>query len=812
MSDSSSTKNGCRLFNTSVSDKDWEEFWADGFSMPVTGAVYRSGKVSPGMPLGGIGTGFISLGADGTLDYMSTIFNDFLGRRKGARLAQGWGMGLDDEGGGGQFMKREHIPTCPLPFLGFSVGGKTCVLTLQGMAGVQNARDIHYWGHYPVANLEYETDAPISLGLRAWSPFLPGDAAASNTPGAVFEVHVRNISRDVQAGTVAFSFHGPREAEVGGPTKFSHRPTDGDLSGMEVSTENDGMEYAYTLAVLREHSVRVGGELGGNSAAWQRVCDALPETDSSSGGACVAVDFSLEPGESRAIRIILSWYAPHWQGEVDAERSARLALREISRLVDWTALPANKYVHMYHERFESALEVAKYLADNHESLLNRIQAWQEVIYAEERLPGWLRDALVNIFHVIAQVTFWDKSADPNHWCKEGFFSANETLLTCPQQACIACDAIADWPINLFFPELIRYKLRIFRHYQKDYGLIPSTLGPGTELDMRWYDQQTASDGQAYVHLVDRVWQVTKDDSVIDEFYSSVKRCIIFMKSLDVDDDGLIELFEKDSPNYPEAKGQYHDDWLMTGVACHISTLWLSTLRIVERMAMKAGDQAFAEKCRRDIEHGSKALEEKLWNENVACYYLYHNVETGARSDTVLADQLVGEAMALLHGLPHVVPADRVKTTLNTLWRLNVATTRFGIRDSVRPDGTTDESGGYTGIANMGAYCTQVPAVLLIANGDPGRGLEMPRRLWHQYVFGLGMAWDMPNGITAAGEWYSGHEYWHNTMLWVLPLAVLGEDLATASATRGFAHRITAAAADLTKILAANALQAYREKS
>jgi hypothetical protein len=112
---------------------------------------------------------------------------------------------------------------------------------------------------------------------------------------------------------------------------------------------------------------------------------------------------------------------------------------------------------------------------------------------------------------------------------------------------------------------------------------------------------------------------------------------------------------------------------------------------------------------------------------------------------------------------------------------------------VRPDGSTDESGGYTGIANIGAHSAQVPAVLLIAGGDSERGLEIPRRWWRQYVFGLGMAWDMPNSMTAEGEWYAGHEYWHNTMLWVLPLAVLGESLASSSAPGGFAHRIIEAA-------------------
>ena len=89
------------------------------------------------------------------------------------------------------------------------------VLSELKLEGVQTAKEIHYWGHYPVADLEFETDAPVQVGLRAWSPFLPGDVRASMMPAIVFEVHLRNPGGAAQTGTIAFSFPGPDPKEAG---------------------------------------------------------------------------------------------------------------------------------------------------------------------------------------------------------------------------------------------------------------------------------------------------------------------------------------------------------------------------------------------------------------------------------------------------------------------------------------------------------------------------------------------------------------------------------------------------------------------
>lgn len=142
------------LFPPDKTHGDWVEFRAEGFTQPVTGVIFGSqSKVNCGVPLGGVDTGGIDLETSGLLGYC-TIFNSHVPRRGPINL----------------------------PILGLSVGGKTWVLGReqpkkanklwkeknQEIAGSENAdpvfmslkldgvettKDIHYWGHYPVADL-----------------------------------------------------------------------------------------------------------------------------------------------------------------------------------------------------------------------------------------------------------------------------------------------------------------------------------------------------------------------------------------------------------------------------------------------------------------------------------------------------------------------------------------------------------------------------------------------------------------------------------------------------------------------------------
>ena len=225
---------------------------------PVCGVIYRCGNVvTNGMALGGIDTGCVDLETSGLLGY-ATIFNSHAPRRGPINL----------------------------PVLGMSVGGKTWVYcdptqTKQGWGGFQGGSDgppipavwtdlnldgvqvpkqIHYWGHYPVVDLEFDTDAPVSVGMRAWSPFFPGHTKDSAIPGIVFEVHLRNTSTTSQHGTVAFFFPGPN-AEEAGTTTFTRANVQGGFNGVVVGAKL----ASYALGVIGPEDLRMGGELGAES-------------------------------------------------------------------------------------------------------------------------------------------------------------------------------------------------------------------------------------------------------------------------------------------------------------------------------------------------------------------------------------------------------------------------------------------------------------------------------------------------------------------------------------------------------------------
>jgi hypothetical protein len=344
----------------SLSELAWSQFTAAGFTEPVCGLIYRKSKPAEcGLPLGAIDTGGLDLDTDGTFGY-SSIFGSFIPPRGPLRQ----------------------------PFLGIQVEKQTWVLATrhtEEIERVNKANEINYWGHYPVADLEYETSAPVSVGLRAWTPFIPGDVAISNTPGAVFEVRLRNQTAARKQGSLMFSFSGPTQAEAQ-ISNTSPRERDnynwfwvlkpvaravmaarrkelqGELNGVSVTSDSG---VGYTLAALGGEKVRLGGHLGTEGNVWKSNAPAPPQEHDF--GTSLTVDFDLDPREAKTIRFVLAWYAPLWKGE-----------------------GTHCFTHMYASRYPDSLAVAQLLAREHTSLLKRVLSWQQAIYTQEKLPVWLR--------------------------------------------------------------------------------------------------------------------------------------------------------------------------------------------------------------------------------------------------------------------------------------------------------------------------------------------------------------------------------------------------------------------------------------
>lgn len=803
-----------RLFPASLPTLKAVEFAAHGFTRPACGVIYSQVHAArQGMALGGIDTGYLSLETDGTLG-VCTVFNS-LDPQRGPLDIPLFGMSLGDE---------VWVLASPRASSGEYVWLPTRHCQMASMT--------HYWGHYPVADLEYDIPGcPLNAGLRAWSPFLPGDSGTSNMPGAVFEIQLRNLSNRPQQGKLAFMFPGPTQAEAQisthsprvkrakphpqwiatapTPTRALRQQVRGDFSGLVVTSEAV-KDIGYAMGVIGDVEVSAGaGLVGGNPSlnfnvsegeqqegpdrrgrVWSEIGRSLRVPQEGDFSGSVAVEFQLEPGQEKVVRFVLGWFAPMWIGE-----------------------GAHTFVHMYASRFSGALDVAQFLARNHESLLQRVLGWQQVIYAEQNLPVWLREALVNILYLFPVNSLWAQARPPiGPWCdpKQGLFAMVDGIVEVPGVEPMPDSFYANAPIVCFFPDLALSTMRGYKAYQFTNGSAPWVFGgvigeakggyeatSGLEMASPSPGYQSATTGPCYVDMVDRYWLRTGDDAVLQEFYPSVKANTIFTMSLrhgDGDAD-VISMPDGNVDPYRIAPtpGILLDmfEWVeWYGMASHAGGMHLANLKMLERMADKVGDKAFAQQCRDWFTQGSRAMEGQMWAEG---YYLaYYEPKTGRRSDNVFAYQLDGDWMAKFHGLPGVFRPDHAKTALDTIARTCVRLTPYGASNFARPDGTLAEHVGY------GPNMFFVPELYILSmtylyDGRRELGLELARRCV-QALVDNGSEWNQPNMLRGdTGLEMFGSHYDQNMMLWALPAALENRDIAGFCRPGGLVDRVVRAA-------------------
>ncbi|HUZ46843.1 MAG TPA: GH116 family glycosyl hydrolase [Terriglobia bacterium] len=779
-------EHGYELFPSQVPSKQWAEFDAAGFTEPACGIVYRrTDDVPNGMPLGGVATASLDLDTDGTFGFCN-LFNSGVPTRGPMRYG----------------------------FLGLSGGGRTWILSTRPVTGIESAKDIHYWGHYPVADLEYELDGPLSAGLRAWAPFIPGDAELSNIPGAVFEVHVRNLSQETQKCTLAFSFPGPTQAEAQISRTSPRIPfplfgaseavAQGSVPARRKETRGEGFQAlsvsadtgtGYAIGVLGSEKVRWGGGLSvpgydyATGQQWQGIRGHLPKGAENNFSGSAAADFEVAPGEEKVVRFVLAWHSPLWKGEKQ-----------------------NVFERMYARKYTDAVAVVEDLATHHASLLKRVLSWQQVIYSDPSYPVWLRESLVNILHLMTKTGYWAQAKPPlKNWVKadDGLFGMSECPRECPQIECIPCSFYGNVPLVYFFPELARSTLSGYKGYQFPDGAPPWVFGGCTGGAAEGYNDtdpcdmatpspgyQNTLNGPCYVDMFDRYWQTTGDDEILKEFYPSLKKAVVYTINLRPGPEGIISVPAGDrNPTQPHEKPGGGLDWFegngWFGMTPHVGGVHLAMLRMAERMANKMGDHSFASQCRQWIETGSNLMESKLW---AGKYYLsYYEPELNKKSDLVFGYQLDGEWMANYHGLPGVFQKDRVPVALDTIKETCVAINRYGAANFTEPDGKPVAHVGY------GTYGYFPPEVYMLAatfiyNGQKAVGLHVLRTCLEGISVKYGYTWTQPNVVSGdTGKRIYGADYYQNMILWSIPAAIEGQDLKQAAGPGSLVDKVLKAA-------------------
>ena len=430
--------------------------------------------------------------------------------------------------------------------------------------------------------------------------------------------------------------------------------------------------------------------------------------------------------------------------------------------------------------------VVERIIDEHASLLQRIMSWQQAVYSEQTLPGWLRDSLINALHVISEVSVWAEARPPvGEWCREhdGLFAMNESPRSCPQFECLACGYQGSFPVAMLFPQLALSTLRGYKAYQFPDGSVPMLWGglcgdsEGYEITKPALAYQTTTNGPCFVGMVDRYWRLTGDDEALKEFYPYVKKNTEFTMDLNRGPDGIVSMPDRIVSEGVTRETEWIEGAEWDGLVAHVGGIHLAHLRIAERMAQAVGDHEFAEQCQRWYEQGSASMEQKLWTGR---YYLHSlEAETGRQSDLILSCQLDGDWITHSHGVPPAFDQNHAAVALDTIRHKCVPIADHGVvlfaspkDEMVRPDKV-----GY------GPYGVLVSQTAMLAmnymyHGDADFGLDICYRMIHNISCRQGLTWNLPAGIKGnTGRRLGGHDYYLLLIVWAIPAALKQQELA-----------------------------------
>ena len=612
-------------------------------------------------PLGGIGTGNVSLGARGELRDWE-IFNR---PAKGTMLPNTF-FALRVQVGEQPAVTRVLEAPLQPPFPG-SHGYHPV-----SAAGLPRFQEAALRGEYPLVNISFEDSRlPVQVELDAFSPLIPLNPDESGLPCAVLTYTVTNKSEDDLDLTIVGSLTNP----VGGINSDAFGNLIPLKSDHSVRTSNDYREEEGVRGLFF-HSEQISAEdirFGNLSLvtlhpkvtykrAWLRSgwYDYLREfwNDLESDGLLTDLGYErpsqlglpdagslglsghLRAGESCQYTFILSWYFPN-------------------RRNSWDDNPDKPLIrNHYATRFASSWNVAQYVAENLPRLQRDTRQFHDALFGSTLPPEVIQTLSTSIVPIRSNTCFWLE--DGRFYGYEGCFDDSGC---CPG----SCTHVWSYAYTLayLFPSLEREMRRIeFSLETREDGYMSFRSFRTFEDHFSWKagDPPAAADGQmGSILRVYREWLLSGDRQWLAQVWPGVQGAIAYAgRYWDTDGDGVLD-------------GQQHNtyDIEFYGPNPLCGGYYLAALRAVEELAQVMNEPELAQECRDIYERGRKRLDEILWNgeyyiqrlEDVNLYRYQHGIGC-------LSDQLLGPLHADLLGLGQVLPADHVRQAIKSIYQYN----------------------------------------------------------------------------------------------------------------------------------------------
>ncbi len=642
-------------------------------------------------PLGGIGTGCVSIAGNGRFCDWEIFNRPNKGSRngyshiavsakyKGKVYAKALNGDLETD------LVGQYAKTY---WSGYGFGPSS-----ETMCGFPHFEDVKFDGQFPIAKLYFsDSDFPGKITLTAFNPLIPGDASSSSIPAAFFDICYENTADEAIEFMSALSV---RNAFLEGQN-FAYN--DDGIHSVFLQNKNisDKNEIGYGDMTIATDCENGGVQEYWYRGKWQdsivmfwndfskgflspRHYDDIAKNDTAS----VYGNITVAPGEKKNIRFVLSWNVPvcynYWSHFKD----------ENGKHVTWK--------NYYATQFESSRESAKYSLKNFDTLYFRTDKFREAMFSQT-LDKAVIDAAASTLSVLKSPTVLRLENGEFY----GWEGVHEDGGSCEG----TCQHVWNYAYALcfLFPELERSIRDLeLKYCMKPDGGTVFRLKLPLGRDMGTF--RPCLDGQmGTIIKIYREWKISGDTEWLRAKWPDVKKLMEYTWSesnydrWDYDRDGVLE-------------GRQHHtlDMELFGPHAWLQGFYLAALKACSQMAKELGDEhkiydelyekGYTYTCD-NLFNGEYFIQKvDIKDRTVIDKYKYAeeywNSESGEIKyqikDGCEIDQLCGQWHAWINGLGDIFDAEQTKKALTSLFKNNYKPTMRNFTNPWRIFSLNDEA-------------------------------------------------------------------------------------------------------------------------
>ncbi|MGJ8682911.1 GH116 family glycosyl-hydrolase [Paraglaciecola sp.] len=628
------------------------------------------------MPVGGIGTGTISLNGRGGLQDWEIMnrpakgFNPYFFKGLPVNRFPFFAIYINSNDN-----KEIVVLEGPLSDLDF-VGSNGAIGSNHGLPRFDTSV---FQTAYPFGQVTLKDEKlPVEVTVGAFNPLIPGDTDNSSIPMAVLSYTVKNTSDKPMVISIAGNipnFIGTNGYE-GNPKKniISYREENG-IKGLHYSSDSIDLKSPQwgTFSLISLNKGNTTYRTNWSPIKWGDTtldfwddfgADGLLENRSDYGAdapmGSLATKTDLAVGETKELRFLITWHFPN--------------------RTTWVKPGFHKYIpgmvgNYYASKYEDSWDVVVKTIPQLEELENKTKTFIKA-FIESDMPEVVKEAaLFNLAHLRTQLAFRTATGHLLGW--EGTFEKRGAGFG-------SCNHV--WNYEQVTPFLFGELAKTMRDVELGYatadnGLMSFRAYLPLNLAQKW--DQAAADGQmGAIMKFYREWQLSGDDKFLKKHWSMAKKALEFCwikGGWDANKDGVME-------------GAQHNtmDVEYFGPNPQMGFWYLGALKATEEMANYLGEKKFAKFCKLLYKQGSEFMDDKLFNgeyyeqiieppmvaENIAPGLMHgKGAEQLSSPDYqlgkgVLVDQFVGQVMAHSMGLGYLANKENIRKANKAIVKYN----------------------------------------------------------------------------------------------------------------------------------------------